>query len=151
MKTLAQIREHILSLTAEAEAIQALCQAENREPKDDEKKRLDEILDKEIVTAREDLARAEKLQTIKAASLAKHGIGAEHTTEGNVEAKKPSIVPANCKRHGKLKAFKGNDGERNAYAFGQWFLGMLGNEKSKAWATDHGYEFRNCISKISRR
>lgn len=42
-------------------------------------------------------------------------------------------------RYGKLKAFKGDSGEDNAFAAGQWILGFLyGNEKSKQWCREHG-------------
>lgn len=151
MFTVAQCLERISNLVAEAEGIQALCQAENREPKADESARLDAILGKgneagEIAKAKEEHVRAEKLEKFKSECLNRNNAGNRTPDEGQASNKKTIVVPLAAQRHGKLKAFKGQDAQRNAYAFGQWFLGMMGNEKSKSWATDHGYEFRNAMT-----
>lgn len=152
MRTLLQIREHIAALTAEAEAIRALAESEKRDFTADETARLDAILgaaDKpgEIAKATEEEARASKLEALKVAILQRSGIG--DSPASPAPENRTIIVPANCHRPSKLRAFKGEnrrDGEAKAYAFGKWFMAALGVDSAKDWCRDHGYELRNAMT-----
>lgn len=148
MRTLQQIREAIQAKLTEAESIQALATAENREPTAEEAARIDAIVgsgDKpgELSALRIDEERAVKLEAIKAASVAKHEPGVTRKDLDEPIAKQIRI-PANA--HRTLKNIKGEKAHERAYAFGRWFLGSLGNESSKQWATEHGYGFRNAMT-----
>ncbi|MBN2842831.1 MAG: phage major capsid protein [Sedimentisphaerales bacterium] len=48
------------------------------------------------------------------------------------------IIPATARRSYGLKAFKGDEGNERAYAFGQFLLARLGNQSSIQWCSDHG-------------
>lgn len=57
----------------------------------------------------------------------------------------PWRVPAEVKRYGSLKNFKGEKNgrgaEQRAYEFGMWMLGMLGHENALKFCDSHGYKF----------
>lgn len=53
--------------------------------------------------------------------------------------RKPSIIPANQIRYTKLRAFKGEKAEENAYRAGMWAMATLwNNEKAKEWCKNNG-------------
>lgn len=71
--------------------------------------------------------------------------GATPTSEP-VAAARP-VVTGGYRRTGNLKAFKGADGEYNAYKSGQFFLAAVyGNYKAQRWCSENGMDLRNALS-----
>lgn len=146
MKTVAELKAKRAELLAEVEAIATVAKSENREPTAEESARIDAVLGAgnvagEVANLTNQIARAEKIEAAKRDLLATSNIGNTQTESGANWA-----VPKSARKVAKLRSFKGQDAERNAYAFGQWFLGMLGNSSSREWAANHGYEFRNAMT-----
>lgn len=59
-------------------------------------------------------------------------------------------IPANAKRYGVLKAFKGPNAEADAYVTGQWVMAhVLGNRAAQRWCDLNGYgvnDIQNAMS-----
>lgn len=56
-------------------------------------------------------------------------------------------VPATAKRYSKLKAFKGEHADYNAYCSGQWIRAAIFNDPvARSWCTANGMQFRNAIN-----
>lgn len=142
MKNVNELKQKRAELIAEAKAFGDLATKENRELLADEKARIDAITDTEIVNLDKDIERANKLEALKIANLSQSGIGQGHHVPESGQWK----IPAQARRTSRLKAYKGQDAERKAYAAGQWFLGMIGSEKAKQWAQDHGYGYQNAMT-----
>jgi len=153
MKTVAELKQKRAELLAEAQAFADVAKADNRELTAEETGRVDNILGTdnkagEVAKLDADIARAEKLEQAKAKILAGANV-TRHAEATPVVAGDFSniVIPARAHRvANSRKVFKGTDGDKNAYAFGQWFLGMLGNEKSRNWANEHGLEYRNAMT-----
>jgi HK97 family phage major capsid protein len=148
MPTLLNVREQIADLTAQATAIQELATSENREFTPEETTELDAILGTgdapgKIANLRREEDRLAKIEAIKAKNLGKLPPANAEPTPGTV------IVPANSHRPRTLKAFRGESRavtEQKAYSFGRWFKAMLGDETSRQWCRDHGYELKNAMT-----
>jgi HK97 family phage major capsid protein len=147
MKTVAELKEKRAELLAEVEAIATVAKSENREPSAEESQRIDAVLGAgnvagEVANLTNQIARAEKIEAAKRELLNSSNIGGPAPSELGANW----AIPKSARRVAKLRSFAGKDAERTAYAFGQWFLGALGNEKSREWSKDHGYEFRNAMT-----
>jgi HK97 family phage major capsid protein len=61
----------------------------------------------------------------------------------NKDAGKKFTIPAECKRHGQLQAFKNVDGaeytaDERAFRFGMWGLAARGNKTAQEWCDQYG-------------
>ena len=140
------LREKLGDLTAKCEAIFETAKAEARDLTAEENAEVDRIQgtsDKpgEIQALHSEIARNERFQTIKAASVVNR-LGANLPATREIEASiQPAKMPAVAKRHTKLTSFTGPDAERNAYASGQFLLATLGSSpKAKQWCADNGIQ-----------
>jgi HK97 family phage major capsid protein len=153
MKTVAELKQKRAELLAEAQAFADIAKTDNRELNAEETTRVDAILGAEnkageVAKLDADIARAEKLEQAKAKILAGANVTRPAEATPVVAGDFSNIViPVRAHRVPESrKVFKGPDGDKNAYAFGQWFLGMMGNDASKVWAKEHGLEYRNAMS-----
>lgn len=155
MRNLLQVRQEIIDKTAEAEAIQAVCTTENRQPTNDEAARIDAILGVdnkggELQELRKEEDRLQKLEAAKALVLNRNNAGMNTPSPKDGGSGKTVIVPISCLRPSKFKAFKNpNDRQENeakAYSFGKFFLAALGVDSAKEWCREHGIELRNAMT-----
>lgn len=51
-------------------------------------------------------------------------------------------LPAQVKKWGNMKSFKGAEASENAYKAGMWYLAIGGNEKGKRFCSEHGMPLR---------
>jgi HK97 family phage major capsid protein len=144
MKSAKQIQEMLAESRDELEAIVAVATKEERELSDDEQARVAAITDEEIPKLNKSLELVQKIDAEKharAASRMSAQIDRQQLEEiDEPAAKRAQIkVPARAKAHGNLKAFKGEDAERDAYVSGQVILaGIYGNERAVEFCQNHG-------------
>ena len=153
MRNVAELKQKRAELLAEAQAFAEVAKADNRELTAEETGRVDLILGAEnkageVAKIDADIARAEKLEQAKAKILAGTQVIPAHKDAPVLGGDFSNVViPARAHRVAESrKVFKGANGDQSAYAFGQWFLGMMGNDSSRAWAKEHGLEYRNAMS-----
>ena len=157
MKTSAELREEIGTLFDRCEAITTVALEEKRELEPGEKSDVDAILNQIGEEHGEDGKPTGMWQDIKRAErVEKH---AARLTEARMStlppdgSRRPEDTPQfNIPRSalyfgGKnRKAFVGEGSDYEAYASGQFVLGLLGNENSQRWCKDHGVEVRSAMS-----
>ena len=124
-----QTREKIAELQDSIQAIVNLAENDDRELTADENGQIDESINL-INELREAEARLEKVEEEKQRiALARQPKA--------VEA--PKVLPAIPKAATKLRAFRGEHAERNAYHAGQWIKAQfLGDQNAKQFCNDHG-------------
>lgn len=84
------------------------------------------------------IKRADEVQTLKA-SLAKP-----------VEGQQIRLPAQARKRFAKLKAFKGENAEENAYRVGQWIRGVIfGDSEAKQWCRDNGMKIERAMGEAT--
>lgn len=137
MKSITELQARAEALGAEAEAIVALAQSENREPTAEEQARFDEIVgsnDKPglIGQIRTQIEKKEKLDADLAVIMAR-----KEAAVAAPVAQQPKIkIPARARAASKVQGFSS---EEDAYVSGQYILANLfNNKKAKAWCKDHG-------------
>lgn len=121
------------SIAQRMEELLSKANAETRDLSDDEKKSFDDnekdlaALEAEIKDLDEKIARERRVEAAKAASATPVRV------EGN-------LVPAQARyRAGKLKAFKGDGAEEDAFASGMFLRAALFNdERSRQWCQERG-------------
>ena len=132
---------------AKIDAILAIAKEENRDLTAEETAEIDAIQGTAekpgtLQKYQADKARAERHQLVSASNIGR-SVGAnvvdgqQDNTGGNIiQAVK---VPATAKRHGRVKHFKGQNPEADAYLSGRFLMATINNhEPSKAWLADHG-------------
>ena len=123
-----KIRNQMAEQVAQAQAIAAMAQSEDRDLTADEKTQVDGML-AQSEALQKDLDRALNIEAKAKEILNVRPIGTQSTGAKDV-------VPASVKRHSKLKAFK-NDWD--AYAAGQFLRAtMTENKDAQNWCKEHG-------------
>lgn len=128
----AELDREIADLMAEAKAITALAEEEKRELSADEEKQLSEILDEEtgkVYALKAERARVEKLLAMKKRMAAEISAtqgsrGIRDNGPGEVEPSQPPL-PAAARRLRGLKAFSGDDAQRDAYVSGMYLRARI--------------------------
>jgi HK97 family phage major capsid protein len=144
MKTVPELKNEIEQLRVKAAAIAQLARDEKREPSKEEVAEIDRIQGVGESTGvigqlEEQLVRAEKLEKLMAQSAIKKVQNAPQR-EGQPVIKVKPIA-------GKLKSFKGQDAEHDAWVSGHYFAAALyGNDNSKQWLAERGYQVKNAHS-----
>lgn len=134
------LQAKIAAEVARAEAISAIAHEEDRELSDEETAEIDAIIAKDAGSVAKLEKQLEREQRIVDLAIKKMAEGGEFDTNGEAKSFK---VPASAKRHGQLRAFKGEDAEKDAYLSGQFLLATLGgNESARTWCMDHGVQIR---------
>lgn len=144
METSREIKEQIDALAIEAKAIVEVCKRDNREMRDDEQQRFDEITDKELPQLKEKLATAikrdnaiedlareksrhDKLDDIN--QMLADSSGGSNQLQLPVSGREVATEPARPANHyyrmGKLKAFTN---EADAYNAGMWLRAVVSRE-----------------------
>jgi HK97 family phage major capsid protein len=137
--TVLELRE---KATAEAEAAQELkdkATQENRGLTSDEADAFDRHL-REAERIEQEANRQEHLEKIQARlSEAKPTQAKQELANGeHIEVVSPELF-----RFGQLRAFKGPDARRNAYAAGKFLMAsIMGDARSRQWCRDHNIEMR---------
>ena len=156
MKRIAELKDTIESLADEAQALNNLAEAESREFTDEEQASWDAIMNEggSLDQANEALKKAEKLEAererlslARKASLnsAQQFQGVSIEGNGNTQA---NALPATYNRVGKLKAFKGENAERDAYDSGQFMMALMGilsgnpSEQAEKRCLSRGWDVR---------
>lgn len=157
-----QLREQIAEKEAEAEAIFAVAEEEQRDLTEEENESVVAILGQgnpgesdyrkgHIDDLKNKLDLAEKRESYQAAERQKRKIQ-DKLESGELQFGKDTghyqahhiTVPARAKAHGKLHAY---DDERDAYVAGNCILaGIYGNSKAIAFCQDHGLQIRNTMT-----
>lgn len=151
MRSAKEIYADIDSAREELDAIVAVAEREdNRDLSADESKRVVELTDSVIPELQKKAATALKIDSERNARAANRF--QEQLNAQTLEAELPGApasnsrlaairVPAKAKAHGNLKAYQGNDAEREAYIAGQVFLaGAYGSPAAIAFCRSHGLE-----------
>ncbi len=154
MRSAQQIREQLDALRDELDAIVNVATKEDRELSEEENARIAAITDSEIPQASEALERRQKIDAERkaaAASRLSQEIDAKQAEDaqdaGGPAARAAIKVPARAKIHGNLKAYKGENAERDAYVAGQVILaGIFGNDRAVEFCGNHGLDVRNTMS-----
>ncbi len=169
MKTSKVVREEIAALYDRVQAVIDIAAGESRDLSAEEKTEIDGIQGSgkpgeagynagQIGKLESDLARLEKVEARQTELLKARGVKPTQATEEDEPSDKPRAstiaIPraAAFRGTGKLKAFKGEHGDREAYLSGMWILGTLGrNERAAKWCKDHGVDvtFRGAMSESS--
>ena len=156
MKRIAELKDTIESLADEAQALNNLAEAESREFTDEEQASWDAIMNEggSLDQANEALKKAEKLEAERERlSLARKASlnstqqfqGVSIEGNGNTQA---NALPATYNRVGKLKAFKGENAERDAYDSGQFMMALMGilsgnpSEQAEKRCLSRGWDVR---------
>ena len=150
-------REKIAELLDEADALIALAKEEKRELAVEDQSRIDAIMaevgeqsadDKPASGLYAAAEKAAKLEAIRKDVSAARKPTAAHIIDPVTQAQSRN-VPIRAMSHvGSLKAFRGGDeAKRDAYASGQFFLALTGNDRARSWCNDNGVAFvRNAMS-----
>lgn len=154
MFNLKELKDEKAKVFAEAEAIQVLAKEEKRELTKEESARIDAILGTEenpgeIAAIEAKIVRAEKFEA-KRKEIAKQYASQIDDQQQQFDDS-PSLervkVPAKARQHGQLKAYKGENAERDAYVAGQVILaGMFGSQPASQWCADHGLKVNAALS-----
>jgi hypothetical protein len=140
MKSSSQIREAMAELREELDAIVAVSEREERDLSEEESVRCSEISEKLIPTLNKQMKTAlsiekERCQRMESRTLER--IEENRAESGRVDssadknvARFGSIkIPAKAKAHGPLKAYTGENAQKDAYVAGQVILaGLYGSE-----------------------
>jgi len=60
------------------------------------------------------------------------------------------ILPATARQHGRLRAFRGQDAELDAFAVGQWARGiLLGDPQARQWCSDNSHLYGANVRALS--
>ena len=157
MKSKREILDLIESLTDEAQALSNLAETETREFTADEQSSWDGIMGAEgtLAAANLSLVKAEKLDAEKARlALARQAqnatpqlfAGVNIAANGNTPQRE--LMPATYRRIGKLRAFTGSEGERDAYDSGKFLQALLAytsgrrNEDAETHCLSRGWDIR---------
>ena len=151
-----EILDSIETLTDQAQALSNLAEKETRDFSDEEQAEWSAIMgeDGTLAEAKTALVKAEKLEAERATlALARQAqavtpqpFAGATTIEGNGNTQ--LAVPATYRRIGKLRAFKGQDGERDAYDSGQFLMALMGrlggqvNEAAEQRCQARGWDIR---------
>ena len=143
MKTLKEIESAIAKQAAQVQAIVELATEEERELTADEQLLVDKIQGVGEEPGELDKLKAERDRVIRFEEKVKNIAGGiKFPSSSDPDAEKPAakiVVPAKAKLHGKLRAFAGENGDRDAYTMGRWAAASLfGHRRSAAWLDDHG-------------
>jgi len=137
MKSSKQLAGEIEALQKQVAAIQTIAQQDNRELTSDEQSEIDTIVGDgtnpgQIENLSKERERAIRVETLVSNSVRKI---ADAPSSGDVSSFK---IPATARSGRALKAFQGENAERDAYTSGQFIAAVCGNEKAKQWCKDHG-------------
>jgi HK97 family phage major capsid protein len=136
MKSAKALGEEIQALQSKVQAIQAVATQEGRELLEDEQTEIDSILGTEGKAGQIENLSKQRERAIKieqaVSNTVRQVVDNQPSAVGNFK------IPAKAKAVRQLKAFKGPDAERDAYASGQFINAVLGSDKSKQWCRDHG-------------
>jgi len=154
MKTSAELREEIGTLFDKCEAITAVATEEKRDLEAGEKSDVDAILaqiglekgdDGKPTGMWADVKRAERIEKHQQ-RLAEARLTTlpDDSPQDRPKFKIPRSARALSSK--RLKSFVGDGGEYEAYASGQFLLGLFGNESSKRWCHEHGVEIKSAMS-----
>ena len=144
MKTASKLKEELSEVQDELQGIVNLATKEDRELSAEEQTRVSVITDETIPALTKSLEGRNKLdaeiKAIAASRLTPQIDQQELLASDEPAAQRAAIVvPARAKSHGTLKAFKGDNAERDAYVAGHALLaGIFGNEKSAEFCKNHG-------------
>jgi HK97 family phage major capsid protein len=137
VKTIQELKEQRLELVNKSEAIVAIATEEKRDFSPEESAELESINGDKGQIDKID-ASIKLLEKIEAKSKK---IAVEKANQ-NIQQQDKFTVPAQAKR-GNLKAFKGSDGERDAYLCGQFIAAtVFKSEKAKEWCNMNGVDVR---------
>jgi HK97 family phage major capsid protein len=145
MRKSSEIRAALAEKSAEVKAIVEMATKEERELTDEEKTVIDRIQgieDKpgEIQQLRTDLERAVRFEerVVEIANEIEPRLGKQAE---NKPKRKAISIPAKARIHGNLKAFAGENADRDAYVSGRWLAAnFLGHSGSRKWLKDHGIQ-----------
>jgi HK97 family phage major capsid protein len=139
MKTLQDIRDEIVELQDEAQAVINVAETEDRDLSADEKSRVDSILNtigengERPSGLRADESRLEKLETEKKRIALARNVSTSVPAPAQIVNVKPPQY------RGNLRAFKGQDAVKNAYHAGMWLKATLtGDSEAKRIVADYG-------------
>lgn len=149
------IREQLNACLDEVAAINSICAKENRDPSAEELTTINANIGEDGQSGRAkalkaSLQQAEKFEAeYEGLRAARRPAGVAHEQAGDVQHDTPQAkrfsIPIAAQRY-KPRHVKGQDSDRKCYAFGRWFMAMLGHESSKQWCADNGYEFRAAMT-----
>lgn len=153
MKKSSDIRAQIAQKEAEVKALFELVATEKREFTTDEAAMVDRIqgigdTPGELQSLGKDLERSIRFEARVQELSTEFGNRKTAEIGGGTRQPKAVVVPAKARSFTQLKAFKGEDGEKNAYVFGHIVAaGLFNKSASKRWLKEHGLS--NALSEDS--
>lgn len=148
MKSVKELNEEVVELSASIEALATLAESENRELTDDENAEADRLLAAKENIQEKLLPRAIQLDKNRSEAKARfQGTQASRDDLNDPQTTpKKIVVPARAKAH-RTKVFKGETANEDAYLSGRFLLATIGgHEGSRKWCADHGIDIRGAMS-----
>jgi HK97 family phage major capsid protein len=148
LKTVAECDERLGELHTQATALVNLAKEQKRDFTDDEEAKFAEIKAESERIKEKDRPNAEwleKEQERLATSTRQTGLQPTGPDETVGQASQ-IVVPATARRGGTLKAYKGPEGEADAYKVGQFVRACVGHELAIQWCREHGVGIRAALS-----
>ena len=152
------LREQLAACLDEVATINSLCDKEKRDPSPEETATINANIgeDGQGGKAKSLKAQIEQAERFEAeyqniANARTNPVRHEQTPVPGATVTTPQSliarvhVPIVAQRY-RPKHIKGQDAEKNAYAFGRWFMGALGHESSREWSQQHGFDFRAAMT-----
>jgi HK97 family phage major capsid protein len=152
MKSARELQEAIAELRDELDSIIAVAEREERDLSEDETKRVTDITDTFIPGLNRQLKTATKIdqeRNARSVKRANEEVDAVLAASGDVAAGAPAKqsrfgsikIPAKAKVHGPLRAYKGENAERDAYIAGNVILaGIYGSESAQRFCQSYGLQ-----------
>jgi len=151
MKTAREIQDSLNEIRDELDAIIAVAEKEERELNAEESKRVTEIVDVIVPEQNRQLVTATKIDRERAQRSAKRmneeieanqaAAGIDTKANMNVGRFGAIKIPARAKVHGPLRAYQGENAQRDAYIAGNVILaGMYGSESASQFCRNHGLQ-----------
>lgn len=144
--TLEQMREEREKLRLASIAKLDLAESDGRELTDDERGEVDGMI-VDMDRLDDDIKRGDRLVAATATAKAAQARISTPDPITEPQASDPPTEPATrpvvvAARHGVLKAFKGQDFERQAFRCGQWIKAINGNTTATRWCHENGVSIR---------
>lgn len=149
------IREQLAACLDEVAAINSLCAKDGRDPTAEETGIINANIGEDGQSGRAKALKASLQQTerfeteLECLKAARRPAGVTHEQAGAsgiaTPAQRQIVVPISAQRY-RPRFVKGPDAEKKCYAYGRWFMAMLGHDQSRAWCAENGFQFRAAMT-----
>ena len=148
MKSVRELNQEVVEISAKVEAFAKMAESENRELTADESAEADKLLASKDAIQSTHLPRAIQFEKNRAEAVTRFQTSQPDRDAFNNGSNAPRevVVPARARLQ-RTKAFAGPDANRDAYVSGQFlYASIFNHEPSKQWCREHGIDLRGAMS-----